>query len=105
METKKIKLFGKFFIKDNKLSIDDNLFFVLDKVSFVSEEMISDNPIEGNKREISFYFTFIIDGVLFEVRDNNVLNCYAYSDLNMGDHYHNIQVFRLRRTILEAVFF
>lgn len=105
METKKIKLFGKFFVKNNKLSIDDNLFFDLERISFVSEEMISDNPIEGNQREISFYFTFIIDGVLFEVRDNNVFNCYAYTDLKMGDLYNGIQVFRLRRTILEAVFF
>jgi len=106
MTEKKIKLFGKFFFtKDLKMSIDDNLFFDLNKVSFISEEMFREESLDNGMFQLSFYFTFIIDGVLFEVLDNFVVNYYGDVQKEISKYYSNIKVFALREFMLRAVFY
>ena len=106
MIEKKIKLFGKFyFTKDLKMSIDDNLFFDLSRLSFISEEMFTEIALDNGEYELSFYFTFIIDGVLFEVRDNFVVNYYGEAQKEINKYYPSIKVFALRELMLRSVFY
>ena len=106
MEPKKIKLYGKFFFtEDLKMSLDDNLFFDISKLSFVSEEMFREVPLDGGKYQLLFYFTFIIDGVLFEITDDFTVNYYGNAQNEINKHYSHIKVFILRQLMLKAIFF
>jgi len=102
----KIKIFGEYLIHpDGRMSIDSNLFFNLNKVSFISEEIFSTNPIGDIDNELSFYFSFILDGILIEVRGNQII---SYRGENPKDKiaaiYPNLLVFKLRRAMIDIVF-
>ena len=100
---KEIKIFNSFEIKDNKLCIDNLLFFDLNKLSFISDEVISTNPIENSENDsvISFYFSFVIDGILFEIRDQEEV---FYTDdgkpPSIERVYPHLKVFELRKRLI-----
>lgn len=100
-----IKILDKFYIKGTKFSIDENLFFDLTKVSFVSEEFLRDEPLNTNGSKVSFYFNMILDGIMFKVSDEKVLEFpYGINQQQVQEFYKKANVFRLRRAIIKYAF-
>lgn len=100
---KEIKLFDTYEIQGTKLCIDNHLYFDLSKLSFISDEVISTQPVPETTHDnvLTFYFSFLLDGILFEIRDNET---YTFNEKevppNMNKIYPSIKVFSLRKDIL-----